>query len=53
VANRKYAILISLIVGSILTPADVASMFFLAVPLMLLYEISVIIIKFMKKPVRK
>ncbi len=53
VANRKFAVLISLIVGSIMTPADVASMFFLAVPLMLLYEISVIIIKFMKNPVRK
>ncbi len=53
VANRKFAVLISLIVGSILTPADVASMFFLAVPLMLLYEISVIIIKFMKNPVKK
>ncbi len=47
-ANRKYAIMIGLIVGAILTPADVASMLFLAGPLYCLFEISLLIIRFMK-----
>lgn len=47
-ANRKYAFMGGLLVGAILTPADVASMFFLAAPLYFLFEISLLIIRFMK-----
>jgi sec-independent protein translocase protein TatC len=40
--NRKYAILIFFITAAILTPPDVASQIMMAVPLMGLYEISII-----------
>jgi sec-independent protein translocase protein TatC len=40
--NRKYAILTFFIVAAILTPPDVASQIMMAVPLMALYEISII-----------
>jgi sec-independent protein translocase protein TatC len=39
---RKYAILLAFVVGAILTPPDVATQVFMAVPLILLYEISII-----------
>jgi sec-independent protein translocase protein TatC len=47
--RRKYCILFSFITAAILTPPDVISQFLLAFPLILLYEISIIISKFMKK----
>ena len=41
-ANRKYAILVAFIVGAVLTPSpDATSMMLLALPLCLLYELSV------------
>ncbi|MEW6670837.1 MAG: twin-arginine translocase subunit TatC [Thermodesulfobacteriota bacterium] len=40
--NRKYAILLFFVVAAILTPPDVISQVMMAVPLMLLYEISII-----------
>lgn len=50
--NRKYAILINFVVAAILTPSpDAVSQILMAVPLMLLYEISIIGAKiFGKKP---
>ena len=47
--RRKYCILFSFITAAILTPPDVISQFLLALPLIFLYEISIIIAKFMKK----
>lgn len=44
--HRKYAIIIILIVGAILTPADVVSQLILSVPLYLLFELSLILIRF-------
>lgn len=44
--HRKYAIIIILIVGAILTPADVVSQMILSVPLYLLFEISLFLIRF-------
>jgi sec-independent protein translocase protein TatC len=38
---RKYAILIAFVVAAILTPPDVISQVLLAVPVILLYEISI------------
>lgn len=50
--NRKYAILIAFIVGAILTPPDVVSQVLLAVPIMLLYELSILgAVMFQRKPV--
>ncbi len=40
--NRKYAILIDFIIAAILTPPDVVSQMMMAVPLMVLYEISIL-----------
>ena len=39
--NRKYALLIFFTVSAILTPPDVVSQIMLAVPLMILYELSI------------
>ena len=40
--NRKYAILIFFVGAAILTPPDVVTQIMMALPLMLLYEISII-----------
>ena len=48
-SKRKYCILFSFVIAAILTPPDVISQFLLALPLILLYEISIILAIFMKK----
>jgi len=48
VAMRKYAILMVFIVAAFLTPPDVMSQFLLAVPLMILYEISILLIRYIQ-----
>jgi sec-independent protein translocase protein TatC len=40
--NRKYAILLIFIVAAVLTPPDVVTQFMMAVPLMALYEVSIL-----------
>lgn len=40
--NRKYAILLIFIVAAILTPPDVMSQIMMAIPLMILYEVSIV-----------
>jgi sec-independent protein translocase protein TatC len=47
--KRKYAIIAILIVAGVLTPPDVISQIGLAIPMMLLYECSIIACKWMKK----
>lgn len=42
--GRRYAILVAFIVAAILTPPDVVSQFLLAIPLIALYELSLIAI---------
>jgi sec-independent protein translocase protein TatC len=43
--NRKYAFVISLILAAIITPSgDAFSLFLVAVPLLLLYEISILVV---------
>ncbi|MDA0939107.1 MAG: twin-arginine translocase subunit TatC, partial [Proteobacteria bacterium] len=49
VKRRKHAIVIIFIVAAILTPPDVLSQIILALPLILLYELSIILIKFTEK----
>jgi sec-independent protein translocase protein TatC len=41
-ANRKYAVLIFFIGSAILTPPDVVTQVMMSVPLMILYEISIV-----------
>jgi sec-independent protein translocase protein TatC len=43
--KRKYAILLSFVAGAILTPPDVITQVFMALPLILLYEISIVVAK--------
>jgi sec-independent protein translocase protein TatC len=51
--NRKYALLIFFVGAAILTPPDVITQIMMALPLMLLYEISIVGARiFGKKPVK-
>lgn len=47
--NRRYAIVVMFIIAGVLTPPDVLSQFMLAVPLLLLYEASIILIRLANK----
>ncbi len=45
--NRKYAILIAFVVAAILTPTpDVVNQLFMAGPLIILYEVSIVAVRF-------
>lgn len=48
-SKRKYAVLMAFVVGAILTPPDVLTQFMMAVPLMVLYELSIFVAKFAAK----
>ena len=49
--NRKYALLICAVVAAIITPADVASMILMFIPLYVLYEAGILLLVF--APARK
>ena len=49
IAGRRYAVVASFVVAAVLTPPDLWSQVALAIPLMLLYEISIIGIWFTEK----
>ena len=44
--GRRYAILIATVVAAVITPPDALSMLSLAIPLVLLYEISILVLRF-------
>ncbi|HSI43270.1 MAG TPA: twin-arginine translocase subunit TatC [Methylotenera sp.] len=46
---RGYVIVVAFIIGAIFTPPDVVSQFMLAVPMWLLYELGILVSKFMHK----
>jgi sec-independent protein translocase protein TatC len=48
-AKRKYAIVVVFAVAAVLTPPDVISQFALAVPTLLLYEISIFVVRLVEK----
>lgn len=48
-AKRRYAIVIAFIAGAILTPPDVISQILLAVPIVVLYEISILCAQVIEK----
>lgn len=53
-SKRKYALIIVFIVAAFLTPPDVISQMVLAVPLLALYELSILLIRYAaKKPAKK
>lgn len=47
--NRRLAIIVNMIVAAIITPSDIGSMFLMAMPLLLLYEISILVVKRVEK----
>ncbi|MEW5722219.1 MAG: twin-arginine translocase subunit TatC [Thermodesulfobacteriota bacterium] len=51
--GRKWAILIIFIVAAILTPPDVLSQILMAMPLLVLYEVSIILVRLMVRPREK
>jgi sec-independent protein translocase protein TatC len=51
--NRKYAFLFIMIVSAFLTPPDVLSMLGLALPLYVLYEISLIAVKYTGRAIKR
>ncbi len=44
-AKRKFAIILAFIVGAVMTPPDILSQIALALPIILLYEISILLIR--------
>lgn len=43
--GRRYAVIVILVVAAIITPPDVLTQFLLGIPLYLLYEISILVVK--------
>ncbi len=44
--NRKYALVVVLLLAAVITPPDIVSQIIVAIPLMILYEVSIYIAKF-------
>ncbi|MFO1154941.1 MAG: twin-arginine translocase subunit TatC [Rhodospirillales bacterium] len=51
--KRRYAIVIAFIFAAVLTPPDVLSQISLAIPTMLLYEISILCVQWMEKDIER
>jgi sec-independent protein translocase protein TatC len=51
--NRKYALLVVLVVGAFLTPPDPISQIIVALPLLLLYELSIYVAAIVAKRRKK
>ncbi|NEV93886.1 twin-arginine translocase subunit TatC [Psychroflexus sp. YR1-1] len=51
--NRKYALVFILIISALITPPDIASQVIVAIPVLVLYEISIFISKFVVRKQRK
>ncbi|HHX87871.1 MAG TPA: twin-arginine translocase subunit TatC [Firmicutes bacterium] len=47
--NRKYALLVILIISAVLTPPDVFSQIMMAIPLTLLYELGIVMVYFARR----
>ncbi len=48
-SKRRYAIVIITAISAILTPPDVISMFSLMVPMLILYEGAILVVRWMEK----
>jgi len=46
---RKYAFLIIMVVAAIITPPDLMTLILVTIPLYLLYEVSILVLKRMEK----
>jgi len=47
--NRKYALIIILVLAAVITPPDIISQIIVAIPLLILYEVSIYIAKIISK----
>jgi len=47
--NRKYAVLVILLISAVITPPDVVSQIIVSIPLIVLYEISIFIARWMER----
>jgi sec-independent protein translocase protein TatC len=48
--NRKYAFIVSLVLAAIITPSgDAFSLFLVAMPLWILYEVSIVVVMVVEK----
>src|SRR5690606_11560461 len=48
--GRKFALIIALLVAAFLTPPDIISQILLALPILALYELSILLIAWRQKP---
>jgi sec-independent protein translocase protein TatC len=48
-SKRKYAVIVVFVVAAFITPPDVISQILLAVPLLALYEVSILLIRYVSK----
>lgn len=48
-AKRKYAFIVAFVVGAFLTPPDIISQLLLALPIVILYELSIVLIRIANK----
>ena len=46
---RKHAIIVTLILAAIITPPDVASQVIVSIPILILYEISIFVAKYVQR----
>ena len=51
--NRKFAIVIVLILSAVITPPDIASQVIVTIPILILYEVSIFISKVVYKRQQK
>jgi len=49
-SKRKYALILTFAVAAMLTPPDVISQILLSLPILILYEISIVLIRYVAKP---
>jgi len=49
-SKRKYALIFTFVVAAFLTPPDVISQILLALPILVLYEVSILLIRYVAKP---
>jgi sec-independent protein translocase protein TatC len=52
-SSRRYAIVGAFAIAAFITPTDITSMIMLAVPMCLLYELGVLAVSWLVKPVAK
>jgi len=51
--NRKYSLVFILIISALITPPDIASQVIVAIPVLVLYEVSIFISKLVLRKQRK